>query len=449
MLNKSELRGTKKVFLFTLTQFLKSKSNIISLVILIIAALASVPVLTMASGGSIDVSEVSNVSTVYINNETGLDLQLSSILEQSQDKYFINTTFVDAVFDDESEFTQNVSDDQLYVRIFEDSESGIVNCEINETAGSSVSAFDTSAIYNLISSAVKQAQFRAEGMPSESIALLTTPFEVNIDDVANYSSEQQASWGLQYAVQLIYSVVVMMMSIFAVTYIIRTVVEEKASKLIELLMVSIKPLALIVGKILAAMVYVFGSFLLLGICFAISYFVSGMFMDVSAIAQSFGGMGSLQELVKLDFSTVFVVLISMVLGYLTFSIIAGLSGTGCSSTDDIQGAATLSTMLIMAGYMASVFVSSMGTEVGGTGVAVLASLCPIISVFCAPAQYMLGNISFVILLISWIIQAAVVIFLAKFAASIYTGLLMYRGNRVTIGKMISMSRKQLLERRKD
>ena len=75
-----------------------------------------------------------------------------------------------------------------------------------------------------------------------------------------FASDQEANWETGYWTQMIYSILVLMVSIFSVSYIVRAVVEEKSSKLVETLLVSIRPLALILGKILAVMACVFGGF---------------------------------------------------------------------------------------------------------------------------------------------------------------------------------------------
>ena len=44
--NKGELQGAGKVFRFTFLQFAKNKANMITLIIMLVLALASVPVMT-------------------------------------------------------------------------------------------------------------------------------------------------------------------------------------------------------------------------------------------------------------------------------------------------------------------------------------------------------------------------------------------------------------------
>ena len=96
------------------------------------------------------------------------------------------------------------------------------------------------------------------------------------------------------------------------------------------------------------------------------------------------------DLLQLSPATLVIVLVSLLLGYLTFSILAGLSGTGCSTMEDVQGASTLSTMLIFVGYFAAVIAGSIGGDV----LNLFVSLCPVISVFAGAVctwKYRLWN----------------------------------------------------------
>lgn len=55
--NKSELQGAGKVFQFTFLQFAKNKANMITLIIMLVIALFSVPVTTLFSGGGISAGD--------------------------------------------------------------------------------------------------------------------------------------------------------------------------------------------------------------------------------------------------------------------------------------------------------------------------------------------------------------------------------------------------------
>ena len=73
---------------------------------------------------------------------------------------------------------------------------------------------------------------------------------------------------MQYA----YSIIVMIVCIFSCTYIVRAIIEEKSSKLVETLMVSIRSEAMIMGKILAVISFVAIMVIAIVLAFALSYF---------------------------------------------------------------------------------------------------------------------------------------------------------------------------------
>lgn len=72
--------------------------------------------------------------------------------------------------------------------------------------------------------------------------------------------------------------------------------------------------------------------------------------------------------------------------------------------------------------------------------AAVVSLCPVTSMFCAPVRYIIGDIGFGMLALSWAIQLAVILALAYVCARIYRALMMYRGNRMKLSGWITMFR---------
>ena len=72
MKNNDNLRGLKSVYSFTLSQTMKSKSNIVSMVILFVMALISLPLQNL-TGNSVSISPI---QTAYVTNESGTELDL-------------------------------------------------------------------------------------------------------------------------------------------------------------------------------------------------------------------------------------------------------------------------------------------------------------------------------------------------------------------------------------
>ncbi len=243
----------------------------------------------------------------------------------------------------------------------------------------------------------------------------------------------ESDGGGGYLMQLAYSVGMMVVSMMSVSYIIGAVAEEKTSRLVELLMVSVKPLALIVGKILSVMLYMLLFFALIAVCLAASNALSAQLFGV-CISLPAGADGASAP-AGVGLGDAAAVLVSLLLGYFTFAIAAGLFGAGCSTTEDTQSAVGGCTTVIMLSYLLSVMVGSMSGPL-----CTACCLLPVLSVFCAPVQYALGQLSLPLLCLSWLLQAVCVALLAALCARIYALLLIYRGSRIKLRTMLSMAR---------
>lgn len=449
--NKSELSGTKQVFTFTLRQFMKSKSGIILSVIMLLIALLSVPVVTLISGGKLKEKDYSPVKQVYLINETPYALTGESMNafrdeKNAEDEYYSKTVFTDASFtmDDlsvkdpasnqtETELlAQYIGTEDVLVYALLD-EDGFYFYEIT-LPESSVSEDEQDKLYAFLQEAFAQVRYDAHEMTKEQLDILSMSISAKTDTVESYLKNEDENMGMTtYFLQLIFSIFVMMVSVYSISYIVRSVIEEKASKLVEFMVVSIKPLALIVGKILAALVYVIGFFLSTVLCVFISYKVTASFMDVSTTSALLKNAGFSTDLFHISPLFLLATLISLILAVLTFAIISGISASGCSTMENVQDATGAGTIFVMICYFVCIIASATNSDI----VMNICCICPVISVFSAPVYFLLGKISFWILLLSWILQIIVVVLLARMAAGIYQNLILYRGERVGFFKSLS------------
>ena len=259
-------------------------------------------------------------------------------------------------------------------------------------------------------------------------------FMTDVMTIDEFLGQDQISYDSRYTLQYAYSIIVMIVCIFSCTYIVRAIIEEKSSKLVETLMVSIRSEAMIMGKILAVISFVAIMVIAIVLAFALSYFVTGMFMDTSFIGRILENAGITSQTMNLGFDMIAAVVISILIGCLMLSLIAALSGAGCSTMEDMESANMAATMIILACYLVTVFAAPFGS-----GLAVILSLCPFISAFAAPTYYVTGDIGLAILILSWVIQIVCIFLLYKLSGKIYDSLIMYKGSRMKLGKIFSMA----------
>lgn len=259
-------------------------------------------------------------------------------------------------------------------------------------------------------------------------------FYSQVMTMEEYLSRDQIDFDARYVVQYGYSMVVMMVTLFSCTFIVRAVLEEKASKLVETLLVSIKSEAMILGKILATIAFVFIMFVIIVVSFVASYFITGIFMDTSFVSAFLENWGITSEIFNIGFELIAIIAISLILACILLSQIAALSGAGCSTMEDMESANMSATMLVLVCYIATVIAIPFGSAP-----ALPMSLIPFLSAFAAPIYYVTGDISIVILLISWAIQVVTIALVYKLSGKAYDSLIMYKGKRLKMTQIFRLA----------
>jgi len=403
-----DLSGTGQVYRFTLSQLLKSNANRITLLLMVLLAAVSMPLTALMRGESPEVSDTSSLTAVRLENRTDLDLDFSG------DSYWADTVFSAGAEDPDAVVT--VSGD-------------VTGYQVAVSGADDVDQSELRLLADAVQTAIRDACVRAAGLTAQQLAQLEgSPLpEENLD-------------GSRFWVQYGYSILAMILCLMSASYVIRAVVEEKDSRLVELLLVSVKPMALLTGKILAVMAFTFGWLLAMLAGLGVSCGLTAGLMGPGVLQKQLSGLLAAVPRVQEDLwqvaGVLLVLLVSLGLGYLTMSLIGGVAGACCSGMEEAGEATGPVMLLTMAGYLASCVVGAVPSG----PVAVFSTLCPVVSIFCAPVQFAGGNVSFWLVLASWAIQAAVIWGLLTLASRVYAGLIVHRGSRVKLRELMSMAK---------
>lgn len=402
-----DLSGTGQVYRFTLSQLLKSRANRVTLIIMVLLAAVSMPLTALLGGETPETSDTAGLTSVRVDNRTDL------ILDFSGDAYWADT-----------DFSADAGEPDAVVTVTGD-ETGY---QVAVVGSESAHAGELSQLAETARQAVRDACLQAAGLSSRQLEALTA-------STGEEDSHEDGFW-VQYG----YSILAMILCLMSASYVIRAVVEEKDSRLVELLLVSVKPMALLAGKILAVMAFTFGWLLAMLAGFGVSCGLTAGLMGSGVLQKQLSGLLAAVPRVQEDLwqaaGVLLVLLVSLGLGYLTMSLIGGVAGACCSGVEDAGEATGPVMLLTMAGYLASCVVGAVPSG----PVAVFSTLCPIVSIFCAPVQFAGGNVSFWLVLASWAIQAAVIWGLLTLASRVYAGLIVHRGSRVKLRELMSMAK---------
>lgn len=402
-----DLSGTGQVYRFTLSQLLKSRANRVTLIIMVLLAAVSMPLTALLGGETPETSDTAGLTSVRVDNRTDL------VLDFSGDAYWADT-----------DFSADAGEPDAVVTVTGD-ETGY---QVAVVGSESADAGELSQLAETARQAVRDACLRAAGLSSRQLEALTA-------STGEEDSHEEGFW-VQYG----YSILAMILCLMSASYVIRAVVEEKDSRLVELLLVSVKPMALLAGKILAVMAFTFGWLLAMLAGLGVSCGLTAGLMGPGVLQKQLSGLLAAVPRVQEDLwqvaGVLLVLLVSLGLGYLTMSLIGGVAGACCSGMEEAGEATGPVMLLTMAGYLASCVVGAVPSG----PVAVFSTLCPIVSIFCAPVQFAGGNVSIWLVLASWVIQAAVIWGLLTLASRVYAGLIVHRGSRVKLRELMSMAK---------
>ena len=402
-----DLSGTGQVYRFTLSQLLKSRANRVTLIIMVLLAAVSMPLTALLGGETPETSDTAGLASVRVDNRTDL------VLDFSGDAYWADT-----------DFSADAGEPDAVVTITGDETGYQVAVNGSETAD----AGELSQLAETARQAVRDACLRAAGLSSRQLEALTA-------STGEEDSHEDGFW-VQYG----YSILAMILCLMSASYVIRAVVEEKDSRLVELLLVSVKPMALLAGKILAVMAFTFGWLLAMLAGLGVSCGLTAGLMGPGVLQKQLSGLLAAVPRVQEDLwqaaGVLLVLLVSLGLGYLTMSLIGGVAGACCSGMEEAGEATGPVMLLTMAGYLASCVVGAVPSG----PVAVFSTLCPVVSIFCAPVQFAGGNVSIWLVLASWAIQAAMIWGLLTLASRVYAGLIVHRGSRVKLRELMSMAK---------
>lgn len=452
-------KGWKNVYSFTLLQQIKTKSFIISTVIItlivaLIAATANIlPVFMLDSEISKIESAMSgesalSVSKLYISNETGIEFNFNF----SEIAPALKTEYISAEEADAKAKELETSTEAAMLSRITLSEQGyfdISSCYAAESEA--ISESDCGAISSVLSNQLKAQYLTSFGVPEDSLSTIING--VNITTIR--AGKQQTSI-VQEVVNMIVPMIsslVLFMFIFAYSQLVaQSVAIEKSSKIMEYLLTSIKPLAVIIGKVLAICTVSLMQFLIIIAGGFLGFLVSmpfGIFTKINVLvaASAASGIGAEAQTVLTDIQgafssvnigTIIVILITFILGFLLYALIAGLAGASISKMEDLSAAIQPMSFVGVLGFYLAYF-----PQIGGTDepnmISTISHYLPISSPFCLPSAYMLGQVSTGEAVISLLILLASVVVLTLLVAKVYEHIVLHTGNRLKISDMLKMA----------
>lgn len=455
---KSKFTGFGDVFKFAYVQSVKTKAYVISLAVLCIVALLAFPAISLFSGDE-SKEETENkaeiIGAIYIE-DNALDGDIAATLEnrlRQNDDYSDKQIFVidtaehDSIFENvKSSEDGDILIEIQYTKDAEDINYGFEyvvyygeNTEDLEEPCEELSLWIDSIHEEMLAELYIDSE---EGIKLVSYEYSTkvTEMDENGNEVVDTSYLDGAEYAITYAFLVV--------GVFAISIVgskvAEQIVTEKSSRAIEYIMTSIKPMALITGKVMASIAVVLTMVIAVVVSLLASALVNGILFKAE------DGSMMIPETIKFLFDgsvmeganplTIVLALVAFALGFIFYGFIAGIAGATVSKVEQMSEGIKLFTFTMVIGaYVCIAYIMSATMGGGDWGVfSNIIYLCPLTSVFIVPAYVLLGKISVVITLTSIVIMAVCIWLLMVFVSGIYEYLIYYNGSPLKFKDLIGI-----------
>ena len=253
------------------------------------------------------------------------------------------------------------------------------------------------------------------GDPSAAAEALNraAPRVVALDPLQHDAEE----FGARYTILAFIDILLMIAIMGGGQAIATGVVEEKASRIVEILLACVRPTSLLAGKVLGTGTAVILSYGLIGVVAAATAELAGVLPQTS---------------IRID-AVVVAMIVWMIVGYAIAAAAYGAAGALVSRQEDAASVTMPLTMLFMIPYMLS-FVMAM--DPSKTVFRVLAYLPPL-SPFLMPARLVLGASNWAEQLAALALALAFIPLLVRLAAIVYTRAVTRTGSRVPLREVLA------------
>jgi len=438
-MKKDNLRGWKDVFTFTLTQTVKSKVYIVSLVIMMAIAMISMPILnTFLLKDTVDGPERSAVEKVYFYNMTMCrNLDFAGELPEAYRHIVFEETVGDMVALEEKIRTEEVNSVILFltedtqhcsIQFLRSPDGDVSNYEL-QMLGQYVQNAYTKALVKLVGLTEEQKIFFETGVVASS-RVVDTENAVVLEDTSISVGEYWFIYGMMF--------VVLMICVMSSSQVAGSIVQEKSSKVIEYLLTSIRPLAVIVGKVFAMLVVVMIQMVALVFAGFVSAKIGAMISGTgsNAITQFM----TPEMLESLNLGNIVIGLVVAGAGMVLYATLAGLCGATASRMEEAGESLTLLTMTSLIGFYIGFGAAGTLMAAGDNAFVTFALIFPVSSAFLLPAALLVGKADIWIALIAIAVLVISIILMFLFVARVYEGLILHNGSRLKWKEVLAMAK---------
>jgi ABC-2 type transport system permease protein len=432
---KHNFSGWTSVYGFTLRQSTKGVAFKLITALISLVIIGVIVTITLLNAKPEDNkpenADASPINKVFVLDNSGLQPTDFKALNTSlQSERFQNIEYIQLTEQSRDTVvkTAGTDSDSSIAVIITTTDSGY-ELEAVIPSGSIISSGQANTVVQEMSVAFNTNKLLQSGLTSNQLSIVMTPA------VTSYSTIGVSSSGIAYAIKLIapmlFAFMLYMMLILYGQTISKSVSTEKTSRLMETLLTSIHPYALISGKILA----VTSMALLQFVTWIASIFI-GLY-GADAIAHVLYPDYTNSVITVIDFlkdnigetalspAAIILAITFFCVGFLFYCVIAGLAGCMVSKPEDVAS----SQQLFMFPIIISFLVAYMAPIYHNEALVKVARYIPFTAPFSVPSDLITGTIGLGEGILTLAVLCVFCLLIMMLSGRLYKGLILYSGQK--------------------
>jgi len=447
----NKFRGWKSVFSFNYRQSAGSKSYIAVttlVAVLIIAASIVISILVAKPDNDKDVQEVSfcAVETAYVLDLAGMgELKFEEWIPELSEVYykFLSVEQVSDMTVEELQAKAAKDESGLAVGVvIEKEENSIKVTAVVPSTSEELSLTDGQEVADLVAVAVEKARFAQSGLSELQYSQISKQVVISVADAGEETNV--VVYLVQYLAPAIFGLVLYFLLLLYGQQINQSVSVEKTSKLVETLLTSLHPYALLTGKVFAIVATAMQQFFIWVAALVAGIFAGGI-ISTKMYPEAESGLSVVVEFMRTNIGesafspfAVVLALVTFCCGFLFYCVLSGMAGSMVNRPEEAANTQSIFTLPIVISWMVCYF----GTLLEKESLLVVARNIPFTIPFCVPVDLLTGAIGIAQGILSTVILLAFSMLVIMLSGRIYKGLVLYTGEKLTLKNLIGILKNQ-------
>lgn len=436
----NNFKGWKTVFDFTFKRSISKGYKIVTglIALLIIGALILVNILVAKPEAE---EKASNIRIVYVVDESGLNpTDYRAYLQQLEPVKYkeTNFTYLEGKTQEEANVIADQGSAQSVVVLITKNEDGF-QLAGTRPSKSIITEGEISSLLDSMKECFEYNKLSQVGLSKAQLDTIRATIQSTYQSVGEDTSI--AAMIIKMLVPMVFGLVMYLLLLIHGQTVSKSVSTEKTSKLMETLLTSIHPYALITGKILAISAMAIMQFLIWVISAVIglyggNWIAHSMYPEYeNAVVQIISFLRDNIGESALTMGSVILAIAIFCIGFLFYCVLAGLAGCMVSKPEDVASTQGIFVFPILVSWL----VVYLGAAAENVTLLSVARFIPFTIPFGVPVDLLTGAISLTQGVISLVILLAFSVLVIMISARLYKGLVLYHGQKLSwkkIGQVI-------------